>query len=464
MADEHSDPELGQPLNGNSASEPMSLRVQVTVIMRLALIVSIALLFSQLFIFVLSGSQAVLASLADSVVDIGCQCIIYFAERQMKKQDPKFPIGKTRLETVGVILCSCLMTMASVLVIQSAGTQLFDGLARGERPTLELDAIAYYVLGVVLLVKGVLWLYAFALRKVSDSAAALAEDLLNDSMGCFVAIVTASIASHFDHKYWWVDPVGGLLISVYIVSAWLTLAKRQIDKIVGKGAPDDFLEYIQNICATHAGGTQVDALRAYHFGAKYMVELEILHPENMTVRESHDIALELQHKLEAIDEVERAFVHVDYLPRDEPEHKVERNLLKGNSSIFESDRADLLDMTYTTFVEEKAASRLESPHKNSKSNLEVQDDQVVVPAAPPLQQPPVTSRIAAVTTTVSVVTAETATAVTAATVSGAHATMHVQEHVEPSIETQTQISSSSSGSGSGSAKNSKSARTKTKRK
>lgn len=32
-------------------------------------------------------------------------------------------------------------------------------------------------------------------------------------------------------------------------------------------------------------------------------------------------------QLEALDEVERAFVHVDYTRRDEPEHKVERNML-----------------------------------------------------------------------------------------------------------------------------------------
>lgn len=32
-------------------------------------------------------------------------------------------------------------------------------------------------------------------------------------------------------------------------------------------------------------------------------------------------------QLEALDEVERAFVHVDYTKRDEPEHKVERNML-----------------------------------------------------------------------------------------------------------------------------------------
>ncbi len=49
----------------------------------------------------------------------------------------------------------------------------------------------------------------------------------------------------------------------------------------------------------------------------------------MTVRESHDMALALQHKIEENEDVERAFVHVDYLERDGLEHKVERLLVKG---------------------------------------------------------------------------------------------------------------------------------------
>ena len=38
----------------------------------------------------------------------------------------------------------------------------------------------------------------------------------------------------------------------------------------------------------------------YHFGARYVVEMEIVMPGDMTVAESHDIALELQHKVRRI--------------------------------------------------------------------------------------------------------------------------------------------------------------------
>ena len=40
------------------------------------------------------------------------------------------------------------------------------------------------------------------------------------------------------------------------------------------------------------------------------VEMEIVLPGDMTVAESHDLALQLQHKIESLADVERAFVHV----------------------------------------------------------------------------------------------------------------------------------------------------------
>jgi hypothetical protein len=61
-------------------------------------------------------------------------------------------------------------------------------------------------------------------------------------------------------------------------------------------------------------------VRAYHFGPKYLVELEIVMPANMTLAESHDVGIRLQHKIEALEQVERCFVHTDYQKRDVDDH------------------------------------------------------------------------------------------------------------------------------------------------
>ncbi len=57
--------------------------------------------------------------------------------------------------------------------------------------------------------------------------------------------------------------------------------------------------------------------------------MEIILPATMKVAESYDIALELQHKIESLSEVERAFVHVDHQRRNGLKHKVERELRKA---------------------------------------------------------------------------------------------------------------------------------------
>lgn len=77
------------------------------------------------------------------------------------------------------------------------------------------------------------------------------------------------------------------------------------------------------------------------------VEMEIVLPADMTVRESHDIALILQHKIERLSEVERAFVHVDHNKRDGLEHKIERKLISGKASSSHNAKIVIREMFAT---------------------------------------------------------------------------------------------------------------------
>ena len=47
-------------------------------------------------------------------------------------------------------------------------------------------------------------------------------------------------------------------------------------------------------------------------GERFLVEVDIVLPESMPLRETHDIGEALQIKIEALAEVERAFVHIDW--------------------------------------------------------------------------------------------------------------------------------------------------------
>ena len=71
----------------------------------------------------------------------------------------------------------------------------------------------------------------------------------------------------------------------------------QVDKMIGKGAPADFIQNLEELAKTHHADMALDNIRAYYFGQRFIVEMEVVLPSTMTVRESHDIALILQHKV-----------------------------------------------------------------------------------------------------------------------------------------------------------------------
>ena len=71
----------------------------------------------------------------------------------------------------------------------------------------------------------------------------------------------------------------------------------QVDKMVGRGAPEDFVQNLEELAKAHHEEMTLDRIRAYYFGQRFIVEMEVVLPSAMTVRESHDIAMILQHKV-----------------------------------------------------------------------------------------------------------------------------------------------------------------------
>jgi divalent metal cation (Fe/Co/Zn/Cd) transporter len=95
---------------------------------------------------------------------------------------------------------------------------------------------------------------------------------------------------------------------------------ENIQLIVGKSADVAFLQRATYIALTHPGVQAVDTCRAYYAGNNLFVEVDIVLPPEMHLKETHDIGEALQIKLESLPSVERAFVHVDYESSHKPEH------------------------------------------------------------------------------------------------------------------------------------------------
>jgi len=281
----------------------------------------------KIFAYIDSGSKSILASLIDSCVDIISQSIVTLAMRILKKPNEEFPIGRTRLEALSVICCACIMAVASVEVIQECIGVMQQGWGEGLIPKIEFGAWPIGLLAATTVLKIGLYIYCYPLQKLSDAMKAVTEDHLNDIISNVAALAAALIAFYVPgNSAWWVDPVGGVVISLWIIWRWLGMVKEQVDKLVGKSAPREFVDHVETVVNTHHQEMELDVVRVYYSGSRFVVEVEVVLPWDMNLLTSHDICLNLQHKIEVLEEVERCHVHADYMKRDAPEHKPEREV------------------------------------------------------------------------------------------------------------------------------------------
>jgi cation diffusion facilitator family transporter len=241
--------------------------------------------------------------------------------------DADYPVGRKRLEPVGVLICAVVMCMASLEVLSTAAIRLLKNWGRHEHslPVLPISLFTVALLTGIILLKAVLWYWSSAVYKrhpQNDSVKAIAQDNANDVISNLVALL-APAATHLRRSLWCVDPVAGIVISVYIIYTWVKTCQEQVEMIVGKRADPDFLRRITSLSETYHPEMQLDHLNAYHFGPKYLVELEMVMPEDTTLRESHDAGITLQHQVESMEDVERCFVHIDYQLRVHDDHDTE---------------------------------------------------------------------------------------------------------------------------------------------
>jgi divalent metal cation (Fe/Co/Zn/Cd) transporter len=82
------------------------------------------------------------------------------------------------------------------------------------------------------------------------------------------------ISSVLANNSWTIDPIGAILISLYIIYTWVSMGIEEVGKLVGRVADEEFIEKVKQI-ADNQQGMHLDKLTAYHFGPKFLVRILI---------------------------------------------------------------------------------------------------------------------------------------------------------------------------------------------
>ncbi|OAL55437.1 hypothetical protein IQ07DRAFT_582924 [Pyrenochaeta sp. DS3sAY3a] len=275
-------------------------------------IVNFCLFIIQLYAAISTGSLSLFATAADAFMDLVSSCVMLITSRMAARPSIyKYPVGRTRIETIGIIMFCCLMTTVAIQLIIESGRSLGGGAKESE----ELHIIPIAFVAVAIFSKASLCVYCFIYRRYPAVHVFFIDhrnDIVVNSFGLAMSIVGSRVV-------WYVDPIGAILIGLLILVSWAANAFDHVWLLVGKSAPKDFISKLIYLVVTHDTRiTKVDTCRAYHAGQNYYVEVDIVMDEDLPLKITHDVSQSLQRKLEGLADVERAYVHVDY----EDEHDI----------------------------------------------------------------------------------------------------------------------------------------------
>lgn len=282
---------------------------------------NIALAGLQLYGAISSGSLSLFTTMADAVFDPMSNVTLIVTNRAVKRVDPnRFPSGKARLETVGNIAFCFIMTAVSFILIAFSIRELVEG----NQGVLKFHLPSVIAVAVAFATKFSLWLYCWALKDKYSQINILWQDHRNDLFINGFGILTSVGGSKLA---WWIDPMGAIILSCTISCIWLHTAFSEFLLLVGVTASVDTQQLITYVCLTHSPDIEgIDTVRVYHSGPRLIAEVDVVMNASKSLRETHDVAEELQIKLESLPDVERAYVHVDYETTHKPEHAYKKDL------------------------------------------------------------------------------------------------------------------------------------------
>jgi len=292
-------------------------RFSVKIAVYASLVANVALCVLQLYAAISSLSLSLLATAIDSVFDIGSNVVLYYLHNKASQLDVnKWPVGGSRLETIGNIIYGSLMGSVNLVVIVESVHTI---LTHGNEKTNPFHLSSILAVGAALAVKFCLFLYCSPLRKSSSQVQILWEDHRNDM---FINAFGILMSAGGSRLRWWLDPTGGILIASGVIIAWTRTIWDEFSLLAGKSASHEFIQLITYKAATFSDKIEkVDTVRAYHSGPGYIVEVDVVMPGETPLWRAHDISQVLQDKLEVLPGVERAFVHVDHETSHTPEHR-----------------------------------------------------------------------------------------------------------------------------------------------
>jgi len=253
----------------------------------------------------LTGSVALYADAANSVSDVIYSIAVAIGLYiSLQPPDLSHPQGHARFEPLVGLVVAIMMGIAGYEALRSSIVRFFSG---GEAIALDLPMLILLASAVI---KTAMFLLVRKIAQMTNSVTlrATARDNLSDVLTSAAAFL-GILGSNFLHPL--LDPAAGLLVSLWIFKAAYDAGKENLRFLTGAGADNALRQKIIETANQVDGVENVHHMMSDYVGPKLVVDMHINLPGDISLDEVHAIEDRVIESLEALEEVDRVYVHVE---------------------------------------------------------------------------------------------------------------------------------------------------------
>jgi cation diffusion facilitator family transporter len=243
----------------------------------------------------MTGSLGLLSDALESFVNLGAALIaVYTLRIAVREPDEKHPFGYSKAEYFSSAIEGGLIMLAALAIVATAIPRLI-----APQPIVHVDTGIF----VSLVAAGVnlgtaLVLLGAGRRHDSIALEADAHHLLTDvwtSIG-----VVAGVGATVFTGWLVLDPLIAIAVALHITWTGAKVLRRSALGLMDRALPEPDVERIRAILEPYrVRGIEYHALRTRRAGRVRMVDMHLLVPGEMTVREGHRVADEVEQAIRA---------------------------------------------------------------------------------------------------------------------------------------------------------------------
>ena len=260
--------------------------------------VNVVLLVFKFVAGIVGHSAAMVAdavhSLSDFVTDI---IVLAFVHISGKPEDKSHDYGHGKYETLATTIIGVALLVVAVGIVYSGAVKIAAWLGGQQLEEPGLLALWAALLSIVLK-EGV---YQYSMVKArqlkSQAVEANAWHHRSDALSSVGTAVGIGGAIFFGQRWTVLDPVASVIVGAFIVKVAADLLRSGIGDLMEQSLPDAVEDEILRLAASVPGVSTPHDLRTRRIGNHYAIELHILMDGDMSLREAHDKATEVEDTL-----------------------------------------------------------------------------------------------------------------------------------------------------------------------